>query len=333
MRELWLKIFLTSGARIYSLIAGLIVMTITAHWLGPSGRGEMAAALVWANLFYICGFLSLNMVAMHLAGNRAHEIMDALLGTLAAVAIAVTAAGWVVAFALFRLFRQQLFGEIRGPILLLAFGMLPFLIWEQYGNALLIVTDRLRVYNRAIVISKTLVFVLVGASYFFRLGIYAAVAAMLIGQMTIVAASLPTLLRATAKTIRFDRELCRALLVGAAKLHPSTVATFVYAYNGVLVVNRFLGPAQTGIYQFATQLFEVMLVVPYAANIVLYAKSGETGVHEAWPYQRRVLVVLVALMAVAAVVAAVAAPMVIPLIGGSSFAPSIRVFRWVLIAL
>ncbi|HUJ14746.1 MAG TPA: hypothetical protein VL284_13245, partial [Thermoanaerobaculia bacterium] len=332
MRELWLKIGETSGARVYSLFTSLLVLTITARWLGPAGRGEIAASLVWANLFYVCGYMSLNLVAMHIAGDRGDEILPALFGTLLFVAFAVTVAGWIVANALF-LFHRVVFGEIRASVLAIAFAALPFLILEQYGNGLLLATNRLRVYNRAIMIGKTLVFVCVGIAYLLGFDIRAAIAATVIGQVALVVTSAAPLVRASAGRMTFDGQILKKLLIGAQKLHPSTVSNFVYAYVGVLVMNRYLGPSQTGIYQFAVQLFEVMLVVPYAANIVLFAKTGETGVHNAWPYQRRVLLMLVGVMAGAGIVAAVAAPFAIPLVGGRAFLPSVSPFRHLLIAL
>ncbi|HUK33658.1 MAG TPA: polysaccharide biosynthesis C-terminal domain-containing protein, partial [Vicinamibacterales bacterium] len=218
-------------------------------------------------------------------------------------------------------------------VLAIAFAALPFLILEQYGNGLLLATNRLRVYNRAIMIGKTLVFVCVGIAYLLGFDIRAAIAATVIGQVALVVTSAAPLVRASAGRMTFDGQILKKLLIGALKLHPSTVSNFVYAYVGVLVMNRYLGPSQTGIYQFAVQLFEVMLVVPYAANIVLFAKTGETGVHNAWPYQRRVLLMLVGVMAGAGIVAAVAAPFAIPLVGGRAFLPSVSPFRHLLIAL
>ncbi|HUK37273.1 MAG TPA: hypothetical protein VLV86_25330, partial [Vicinamibacterales bacterium] len=228
MRELWLKIGETSGARVYSLFTSLLVLTITARWLGPAGRGEIAASLVWANLFYICGYLSLNLVALHIAADRGSEMLPALLGTLLVVTAVVTLAGWTIAWGLF-LFHPVLFGEIRPSVLLIAFSILPFLILEQYCNGLLLVTNRLRVYNRAIMIGKTLVFVCIAFAYLLGFGIRAAVAATAIGQVALVVTSLTPLCRAAAGRLVFDGRILKKLLLGAMKLHPSTISTFVYA--------------------------------------------------------------------------------------------------------
>ena len=333
MRRVWLQIAHTSGARIYSLVTGLIVLTITARWLGPAGRGQMAAALVWANVFYLCGYCSLNYVAMHHAsvnpGDRSW--VPATMGTLLVFAGGVSLLGWIVAAILWFSSGGSVFGAITPPVLIIAMSTLPFLILEQYANGLLLGIGRLDVYNRALVASKTIVLVLVGVFFYLRFGIASAVTATLIGQMGISLAGMPLVFRAAGGVMRFDGALLRQMLKRGLQLHPSNAAMYLYAYSSVLLINHYLGAAQTGLYHMAMQLIDVMLVVPYAANLVLFSKSSAVGAAKVWPFQRRILAGMVVLMTVGCIAAALLAPVMIPLVAGKAFAPSVRIFRWLLI--
>ena len=334
MRRVWLQIAHTSGARIFSLVAGLVVLTITARWLGPSGRGQMAAALVWANVFYLCSYASLNFVAMHHASSSAGDRgwLPATMGTLLVFAGGMSVVGWIVAAGLWLWSGGSVYGAIPLPVLVIALLTVPFLILEQYANGLLLGIGRLDVYNRALVAAKTAVLLLVGLFFFLRLGIAAAVTATLVGQIAISVAGLPLVFRAAGGRLTFDGKLLRQMLKRGLQLHPSNAAMYLYAYSSVLLINHYIGAAQTGLYHLAMQLVDVMLVLPIAANLVLFSKATTVGPEKVWSFQRRILVGMLALMTVGCLAAAILAPYTIPLLAGKAFAPSVRIFRWLLIA-
>jgi O-antigen/teichoic acid export membrane protein len=333
MRRVWMQIAHTSGARIYSLLAGLVILTITARWLGPAGRGQMAAALVWANVFFLCSYASLNFVAMHQASISAGDRswLPATMGTLLVFASGMSLLGWIVAAVLWFWSGGSVFGTIAPPVLVIAMLTVPFLILEQYANGLLLAIGRLDIYNRALVAVKTIVLLLVGIFFYLRLGIASAVTATLIGQIGISLAGMPLVFRTAGSTMHFDGALLGRMLKRGLQLHPSNAAMYLYAYSSVLLINHYLGAAQTGLYHLAMQLVDVMLVLPIAANLVLFSKASTVGGVKMWPFQRRILVGMLALMTVGCLVAAVAAPYTIPLLAGKAFGPSVRIFRWLLI--
>jgi O-antigen/teichoic acid export membrane protein len=333
MWAVWLQIIHTSGARIYSLIAGLAILTITARWLGPAGRGQMAAALVWANVFFMSSYSSLNYVVIHRASASAGERswLPSALGTLLGFAGLMSVVCWLIAGILWFTTRGRLFGAIHPAVLVIAMLTVPFLIFEQYMNALLISIARLDVYNRAVIAAKTLVLLLIAVFFLCRFGLPTAVAATLAGQAGLSLAGLPLAFREAGHRMRFDPKLLRAMLSRGLRLHPSNAAMYVYSSSSVLLINRYLGTSATGVYYLANQLVDVMLVVPFAANLVLYEKTSAMGVAKVWPHQRRILLSLPLLMAAACAAAAMLAPFLIPLLAGKAFAPSVAIFRSLLV--
>ena len=59
MKEVLSNIAKTSGAKFYTLIVSLIILTLTARWLGPEGRGQIAVVLTWAVLIANIGYFYL----------------------------------------------------------------------------------------------------------------------------------------------------------------------------------------------------------------------------------------------------------------------------------
>ena len=96
MRELWGNIAHTSGAKIYSLLIGVLILSLTARLLGPEGRGQFATISTWVGMFSSFAYLSLGQVALHrMASDQMKNRFGHLLGSLLLVTIIVTLVGWL----------------------------------------------------------------------------------------------------------------------------------------------------------------------------------------------------------------------------------------------
>lgn len=330
MFDVWIRILHTGGTRAYSLVVSLAALAITARWLGPSGRGEMAAAIAWATVFFTVGSLSLSMPVIHRAGTATDDSWRGeTVGTLVGFNLLTSAVIWCIAGVLYLLTHGRAFGSITASVLIIALINVPFLMWEQFGNNVLLSVNRLDIANRATIAGKTVYLLLLLASWRAHLSLHYAFVAMILGQATYAVLTLGYL-RTEIGGIRFSKRLLVELLPDALRFHASVVAVLLQTSSGVLIINWFMSAAQTGYYQLAVQLIDVTLVLPYAAMAVLYAKLSEVGSQNLWSYQRQLLVRMIALMTLVAIVAAVASPYVIPVVAGRAFAPAVRVFQWLL---
>src|SRR5437773_2731661 len=157
MSELLRKVVASSAAQAYSLVVGLVILTITARWLGPEGRGDIAAVTAWVGLFSTLGYLSLGQVAIYRATKlRGLSWLGPTLGSLAVLAVLITFLGWSVAGALYVLSHGAVFAGLPPLFLAAGFLALPLSIWEQYSGALLMAVDRAEIYARGVVIGWTI---------------------------------------------------------------------------------------------------------------------------------------------------------------------------------
>jgi O-antigen/teichoic acid export membrane protein len=295
MRELWLNIVHTSGARIYAMALGIFTLFLTARLLGPEGRGQVAAINTWAILFSTFAYLSLGQVALNrMAQDRERRHFGNLLGSLLFMTLVLSVGGWLVAVGL-HLANPE--GAFKGlPLLPLTVGFLalPFLIWEQYGSSLLMGLERVRIYNRYQVIGRTAAVVAVFATVGgLGLGIVGVLGANLLGQVIVAFGGLGLLLsvvRDKGLACRPDRAEIKALLSGGAKLHLNAIGTYLFTSANILILNHYHGAAETGHFQLATQLLGVMMIIPQAASMVIYGRVASTGPNEAWPMNRRLLI-------------------------------------------
>src|SRR5262249_38823367 len=139
MRELWTTVALTSGARIYGLLASVIIVSLTARLLGPDGRGQLAVISSWATIFATCAHLSLGQVAIHLAAERKDQnwLADAL-PILVLWCVIGSIIAWAAIFVLYTVTDGKPFGGVDRTALVLGLLTVPLLVWEQYGTSLLV---------------------------------------------------------------------------------------------------------------------------------------------------------------------------------------------------
>jgi len=333
MRELWLQITHTSGAKVYSLVSGIVVLFLTARWLGPEGRGDVAAITTWVSLFFTFSFLSLGQVALHLATQRRDKNwLPPVFGSLIFMTGVLTLLGWAIAGILHWSSNGDVFHNIKGTLVTLGFLSLPFLIWEQYGSSLLTATNCLDVYNRAQIIGRTVGIAAVILLLSIGLGVAGVLLATLAAQATVAAAGIRQLWAAADGRFQPDWPTLKELLSGGLKLHLNAIGTFLFSSASILIVDHYRSKTETGQFQLAVQLLGALMIIPQSASLVLYSKMSRMGVDDVWPIQRRVLMGMSVLMILGGLLAALAAPFVIDLLAGRAFAPSAHVFQVLLLA-
>ncbi|MBY0499340.1 MAG: oligosaccharide flippase family protein [Nitrosomonas sp.] len=336
MRELWGNIAHTSVAKIYSLLVGVVTLFLTARLLGPEGRGQVAAITTWVSLFTTFAFLSLGQVAIHRMSDEQGQMrFGNLLGSLLLMASILTFAGWLVALGLYWVSSNGAFKGLPVLPLIVGFFALPFMIWEQYGSALLMGLGRVRIYNRYQIIGRTAsilaVLVLVGG---FGLGVTGVLGGGLLGQVIVAIGGIGFMLafaRNKGLACRADKCEIKVLLAGGAKLHLNAIGTFLFTSVNILILNNYRGAEQTGYFQLATQLLNVLMIIPQAACMVIYGKVASLGPNGAWPENKQLLIHLTGGMIALSALAALLAPWGITLLAGKAFQPAVEPFQWMLL--
>src|SRR4051812_8334486 len=119
----WRAITLTSAAKAYWILGAMIATVITARFLGPQGRGVIAAASSWVALFVTFGHLSLQHVVVYLLGPSDRDRnLPLVTGSVMAVTAGTALVGWAGAAALWAITRGAAFEHIPVSALLAAFA-------------------------------------------------------------------------------------------------------------------------------------------------------------------------------------------------------------------
>ncbi len=319
-------------ARIYTIVVSAASLFLTARFLGPDGQGTVAAAGSWAMFCAAFGGLSLGQVAHYRIQLRKNdEWLNDILGTLLFFAVLLTLITYLIVIGIYISTNGRVFNEIPLYVLGIAFVMIPFLIWEEYARNLLIAVGKLNIYSIAQFCGRTVWLLgVIGVIFYKRAGVAEVLIAQLAGQIINAAIGLAEL----GKTARYKVHIryfeIIEMLKGAGKLHLNTVGGFLLAQNTILMLNYFSIKAEVGYYQVAYQMLVSPAVIPQAASMVLYSEMADSGPDRVWPLQKRMIVQIMATVVAIAVCAYMAAPMLVSLLVGKNFEPSVRIFRLLL---
>jgi len=333
MANRWRQVVGTSGSRIYVVALQLTSTAITARYLGPEGRGIVVAAVTWVSTFSTLGYLSMAQpMFQRVSGRDPESWLGETLGTLLSIVGCVSLLGWGVAAGLYALSDGAFFKTLDAETLAIAFAALPFLLWQENGNSLLLAMGSLHVLNRVQVLAGTVSLLLVAILVVgFRLGIGAALAGVMVNSVLVSTLGLVYMLRRTP-ALRVDWSVARVLLTGGAKLHLGAVGSVLASQAALLIINQLRSPSETAFYHLAGQMLIALLIVPGAFSSVAYTVLTRQGPDRGWGEHRRLLgqSVLLALMMVA--VAYLTAPLGVRLIAGESFQPAVPLFRILLVS-
>lgn len=339
MRDLILKIIKTSGAKIYSVLLGIITLAIVARWLGPEGMGIVATVNTWVQIFVEITGLSLGSVLIFKATQNRHEgWLASVMGALLRHTLFVTLLSWAIVAIIYIGGKfwgwPNILGEIPAIALVIGFIALPFGLWDLYTNSLLNIENRLSVYNKYQVVGSTVnaisIAVLVVVSGF---GVIGVLFSKVLWQFIVAFGGIKNLLDNNATKVSYQFDTYKDLLKNGIKIHLGTIGAIMTLSIDIVMVNAYLGNERTGIYQLAVQMSQLMLIVSYAATTVLQGELTRKGVHGIWPYQKKVLALTLIFIVVASLIMGATVKWWLIWLAGPGFKDAIPIFQLLLITI
>jgi O-antigen/teichoic acid export membrane protein len=265
---------LTFGTRLMMLAGVFGSGLIVARWLGPEGSGIFAvlnvtvflalqigsAGLPSANTFFIARDRT---VAGRVSANAI--VFGLFVGSFLAAAIFILQ--WV---------RPSLFGKVSAQLLLIAVVSIPFQMLTLLGLNILLALDRIRQLNLFDGLSSLCVFlnaivVLIvlhrGLAMFISLN----TAAFILLSLLLVIYLCRVALKRSSR-IKPDFNLLKAMLAYGLKFCISILAFTIILRADLLIVNRFRGAAEAGVYGVASQFSFLLLMLPGVIASLLFPR-------------------------------------------------------------
>jgi O-antigen/teichoic acid export membrane protein len=262
---------LTSKAAL--VLAALVAWGLINRSLGPADRGVLAEMQTWAGLFMAVFGISIDTAIYHFANKAIYGdddksrfvtilVLSFFYALLAAAALILFVSLWP---------RQVSPQTVRFLIFLVLF--LFFSMETTYLNVFFQSLGNIR-FAALIGMSQAFVNVLIVCAGFVLkiLDLRFAVIALVTVQAAALALLLANALRTGYFKGRFSKKLAGGVIAAGLKQHLATISTFVYTKINQLIVFKYCGESQAGIFAVSLTFATSLMIIPQTFQIVLYPR-------------------------------------------------------------
>lgn len=266
---------LTLVTRLLMLAGALGTSIIIAHWLGADGLGSLAVINVTVALAVQLGCAGLPSANTYFISQDRKNLGKVWSNSM----LFATVAGSTIAVGILLLarLRPSLFGTVSPSLITIAALSIPFQLFTLLGlNVFLAIgqIDRFNITDAStqltLLLNCVLVLVIFGAGLWALVSLNTATT-ILIGVIVVVMVR-HAVLTMGIKSSWFDAEMFRRTIRYGIKFHICVVAAILIVRADLLMVNRFRGPAEAGVYAVAGQMANLLLLLPAIVATLLFPK-------------------------------------------------------------
>lgn len=317
-------LFHTTAVNFFILLIGFLNSIVLARILNPSGRGEVAAAMLWPGLLVYLGSLGLTPATLYYAAKVENNISTIVSNTFI-LALAQSLLVMVIGYwAMPQLLSSQSELVIVGSRFFL-WSITPALI-SQYALAILQAKLHLGIFNSIRLISPIGYFLGVGLLAFFQQLDLLNILRLQLGlQIFVAIGSVVALFRwCEVRSFRPQVNQAKEMLQYGLKVQFGTVSQLANLRLDQTLISAFMPPAQLGLYVTAVSAASLAQVLSTAVRLVITPAIAQT---DGLANQIHVLLKsfraywLFSLLNIVAL--ALVLPIVIPLIFGPEFQEAI----------
>jgi O-antigen/teichoic acid export membrane protein len=315
---------LTIVTRLLMLVGTVGASVIVARWLGPEGLGSLAVLNTTIVLALAIGSLGLTSANTYFIAKDRRSLAPVWANAI----VFSLCGGTVVALAVVGLakFTPALFGGVSSDLILIAALSIPFQFLLSLGLNVLLAMDRIRQLNfmdamaPALALFNAIVVLLILRSTLKVLVSFNTAATVVLSVVMLWTIGRLVARQKARMPFRPSGELFKsALRYGLKFFIPLVAAILIFRFD-LLFVNHFRGAAETGVYAVASQVANLLTMLPGVIAMLLFPRvaayqdpRGEFAIQ----VTRHVSFVMLIMCVVAA-----AGSFLLPLIYGARFADS-----------
>lgn len=249
---------------------------VVARWLSARGLGELAVINVTISLAVQIASIGLpSAIAYHVSKDREVRVAAScnalLFGVLAGIAASLVTIG--LSFA-----SPGLFGSVSPTLFAIAAISIPFTLMMLLGYHVLLALERPVLFNLLDVAAplfmlfNAVLVLVVMRSGLVMLVSFNTAANCLIGCAAVVIVARKLWQQSDKLRWRIDPTLFTRMFGTGIKFYIAIVAGLIIVRADLLIVNHFRGKAEAGVYAVASQLANLLMVLPAVIVTILFPK-------------------------------------------------------------
>lgn len=320
------------GGQAACAVLALAVEVCFARLLGPAGRGQISLCIMAIAFGYLLGGLGGDIPIVAWTADPRKNPSDWLAGVLLSGGLGSAVACCVWAVAYWR-WHPAIFKGITPQLAHIILATIPLAILFGYLMAILSGLERFRQRAGVAIANQfgellafvALVLLFGRKTEFALLANFAGLTAAAIIAVILLKRFIPRAVQMRSVT----HNLASSLSFGLRGQLGNLATFFTYRLD-VFVVNYFLNPAQVGLYALGVVVSESLWQIPQAAATALFPRTARTIDRGATEFTCAVIRQVFYIACLTGLGIAALSPLLVPLIFGAQFTPSVPVIFWIL---
>ena len=319
------------GGKVSLVATTLFTGALINRSLGPFNRGLFAETQTWVMLFVVVFGIGMQAAIYHFANKSLYSyddkaklttvfLLSFIYSILAALALTLCVRYW-----------PEQFSSASANYLILLSALIITTTLTANLTVFLQAMGNIRLSALIGIAQAVANFVIIGYGYLFKiLDVEFVIQRLLIIQLLSLLFLFIIFLKKRLIFGRFSLGIAKGLIATGMKQHIATVSVFVYININKLIVYRYCGESETGIFSVALTLAFALIFIPETFRVALYPRV----IHSDDDYDVTVRSVKIGFYlwgSIAICIMLLAKPLLL-IYGGDKFLPSINAFRILMIA-
>lgn len=322
-------VILTLGVRLLIMVSGFATSILTARFLGPGGRGDYFFAVTIALTVVQFSNLGLHSSNTYLVAKD-----KALLRGLVANSFWLSLVGGGGVALMVALVMQLGNGltDTSSGYIWPTVALVPPTLFFLLGNNLLVGINRIDAFNGFQVSNNIVVLLFMGLTGWQGWGVRGFLGANVLAGYFMGAVLLVVLLRYSkdGKDLAFKREVFSAGFRYALKVYIASLLAFLVLRSNVFLLKSLTSVEEVGYFSVATQIADVLSVLPTSVAIVLFPNLVRSDAAGRWATTLRSMATVGGLMVIACAIAAILVEPFVRIAFGSGFLAAVPIVFWML---
>lgn len=313
---------LTAGANFVIAVLGAVGGILAARLLGPEGRGELAAAVVWAAVLGVVVSFGLPQALTYYAAREpaaAGSIFYAALGMLIGQSVLVIIGGWTIVTVTLTTAQPAAVASVRLYLLTIpASTLITYLSTISQGLRRFQLFSSLRIAASATYIGGLIIAGVAGWSEAYQI-----IPVLVILQWLVSGMGLVVFVRRVRPQGYFETWRARQLLKYGLKTYWGSLSWMANARLDQFIMSAFVSLSELGEYAVAVSYATVLFPLSGAFAMVLFQRVAASEHIQAIPKIKRALRLNLFVSMGGAVVLGLAVPVLLPWLFGAEYQPAV----------
>jgi O-antigen/teichoic acid export membrane protein len=319
----------TLASRLFVFGLSLVAGVILARTLGPYGRGIYALALVAPSALTLVANLGISQALTYHLARKTYRV-EQLIGQAIALAVILGGVAALLLVAIMAVAGKWILPGVALNLVLIAAASIPLALFFYFSLSFEQGLEKFIGFNALYLVNAAALVLLLIPLFLSRGNVTFAVTAWSLSWIPTAAVGLFLFSRAGRLNIRLDLQVAKPLLRFGIVGYLGFMTNYLNFRLDTFLVNIFANPTQVGFYAVAVGLAEIIWYVSSAAATVLAPRVASADAATSEITTGRVSRVVFATSLLGALALAVVAPLLIRILFGSVFSPSVAAV-WLLL--